>query len=155
GLEWAHKLSAFDAARYTPEDTERKFYAAAQDAPALCSTFERMNPELCQSCKYRGQVKSPVQLHRLAVNAASAPVASPQATAVPVPPQATKDPTVLPMPAPQANVEAVSAPQFMTAAQVATMVDAVAGHGTHLRFPETWEHPRLTLNRPNFKVDTR
>lgn len=155
GLEWAHKLSAFDAARYTPEDTERKFYAAAQDAPALCSTFERMNPELCQSCKYRGQVKSPVQLHRLAVNAASAPVASPQATAVPVPPQATKEPTVLPMPAPQANVEAVSAPQFMTAAQVATMVDAVAGHGTHLRFPETWEHPRLTLNHPNFKVDTR
>ena len=62
GLDWAHRLSANDATRYDPEDTERKFYDASPDAPTLCSTFERINPAPCAACRFRGRVKTPVQL---------------------------------------------------------------------------------------------
>ena len=67
GLTWAHRLSAMDPNRYDPQDTEKRFYEAAIDAPTLCSTFERINPGLCAKCKHKGTVKTPVQLHRVAV----------------------------------------------------------------------------------------
>lgn len=82
GLEWAHKLSSMDKSadengpRYDYQHTERKFYDAAEDAPALCTTFERENPELCHKCKFRGTIKTPVQLSSVPiVTPAAAPVA--------------------------------------------------------------------------------
>lgn len=65
GLEWAHKLSALDPSRYDPTDTERRYFQAAEDAPTLCSTFEQVNPHPCTQCRFRGRVKTPVQLSRL------------------------------------------------------------------------------------------
>lgn len=62
GLEWAHKLSALDKARYVPEDTERKFYHAAENAPTRCSTFAAIAPDLCGACPHRGTITSPIQL---------------------------------------------------------------------------------------------
>lgn len=66
GLEWAHKLSALDkAGRYDPAATERKFYEANADAPVLCSTFAKINPDYCARCKYRDRVRTPVQLNKI------------------------------------------------------------------------------------------
>lgn len=62
GLDWAHKLSAMDATRYEPDDTERKFYMASEDSPTLCATFERINPTPCATCRFKGRVKTPLQL---------------------------------------------------------------------------------------------
>lgn len=65
GLEWAHKLSAMDTRRYDPANTERRYFQAAEDAPTRCSTFEQGNPQLCAQCRFRGRVKTPVQLSRI------------------------------------------------------------------------------------------
>lgn len=64
GQEWAHTLSARDADRYVYEQTEQKFYATQENVPATCDHFYLQNPEICERCKYRGQIKSPVQLWR-------------------------------------------------------------------------------------------
>lgn len=65
GLDWAHKLSAFDS-RYDPQGTESKFYHAPEDSPVLCSTFAMHNAELCKYCQFKDRVKTPVQLSRVA-----------------------------------------------------------------------------------------
>lgn len=65
GLEWAHKISALDPARYNAQDTESKFYSAAPDAPCLCSSFERINPKLCPKCQHYRQLKTPLQIAKL------------------------------------------------------------------------------------------
>lgn len=78
GLEWAHKLSALCPEKYDSAITERRFYEAHEDMPAKCATFERLEPKWCEACQYKGQLKSPVQLDRMAV----APVPAPQATTV-------------------------------------------------------------------------
>lgn len=65
GLEWAHKLSAMDTRRYDPADTERRYFQAAENAPTRCATFEQVNPTLCAQCRFRGRVKTPVQLYRI------------------------------------------------------------------------------------------
>lgn len=62
GLEWAHKLSAMDAARYNPQDTENKFYHAPEDSPARCSWFNELHPGLCEKCPHWGRVVTPAQL---------------------------------------------------------------------------------------------
>lgn len=66
GREWAHKLSAFDAKRYTFEGTEAKFDRAKPDSPTLCKTFEAQNPEYCKQCKFYGRLRSPIELDRYA-----------------------------------------------------------------------------------------
>lgn len=62
GLEWAHKLSAFDPARYDEQACETKFYHATENAPTRCATFEAIAPELCAQCPHRGKLTSPIQL---------------------------------------------------------------------------------------------
>lgn len=66
GIEWAHKLSALCPEKYDQAVTERRFYEANPDSPCRCDTFERLNPSFCGACKYKGRVKSPVQLDRIA-----------------------------------------------------------------------------------------
>lgn len=63
GLEWAHKVSATDPARYNPQDTEQKFYHAPEDAPARCERFASIEGDLCARCPHRGKISSPVQLY--------------------------------------------------------------------------------------------
>lgn len=65
GLEWAHKVSATDSARYDPRDTESKFYHAPEDAPARCERFAAIEGDLCEKCPHRGKISSPVQLYAL------------------------------------------------------------------------------------------
>lgn len=67
GRQWAHTLSSMDPSRYDPAYTEKKFYEAAPDAPALCTTFARCRPDICRRCKFQGQVKTPVQLSTVGV----------------------------------------------------------------------------------------
>lgn len=62
GLEWAHKLSAMDPARYNPRDTEAKFYHAPEDAPVRCAKFNELHPGLCNKCPHWGHIVTPVQL---------------------------------------------------------------------------------------------
>lgn len=62
GLEWAHKISEKDTARYDYNDTEKKFYHAAENMPTRCDRFESMAPEMCARCSYHGKLTSPVQL---------------------------------------------------------------------------------------------
>lgn len=64
GLEWAHKLSAMDQARYNPQDTEAKFYHAPEDSPARCERFNELHPGLCQRCPHWGRISSPAQLRK-------------------------------------------------------------------------------------------
>lgn len=65
GRQWAHALSMLDKKRYNPADTERKFYAASPDAPALCSTLASYNAAGCGDCAYRDRVKTPVQVSKI------------------------------------------------------------------------------------------
>lgn len=67
GLEWTHKLSALDTTRYDYSKCEEKFYQAPEDAPCTCATFESYEPKWCNACKFRGIVKSPLQLHNIEV----------------------------------------------------------------------------------------
>lgn len=75
GLEWAHKLSALCPEKYDAATTERRFFEAHEDMPAKCATFERLEPQWCEACKYKGQLKSPVQLDRVAPAAVPTPQA--------------------------------------------------------------------------------
>lgn len=62
GLEWAHKLSAMDPTRYDQQDTEKKFYHAAEGMPTRCDKFESIAPDVCARCPYHGKITSPIQL---------------------------------------------------------------------------------------------
>lgn len=77
GHEWAHKLSAMDQRRYVYADTEQKFLHAPEDAPALCSTFEQLDPSLCENCPHKGRIKTPVQLWQLSSKVMPAEIEQP------------------------------------------------------------------------------
>ncbi len=64
GREWAHKLSSVDP-RYSHGDTDLRFQQALSNSPTLCQTFESLNAQRCMQCKFRGMVKTPVQLSRI------------------------------------------------------------------------------------------
>lgn len=70
GRAWAHALSMLDKERYDKGNTDKKFDDALPDNPALCSTFESCNPSVCESCSYKGRVKTPVQISKIAHRAA-------------------------------------------------------------------------------------
>lgn len=62
GLEWAHKISAMDPERYNYNNTEQKFYHAAENMPTRCERFESLTPDICARCPYHGKITSPIQL---------------------------------------------------------------------------------------------
>lgn len=62
GREWAHKLSALDKARYTPDDTDKKFDHVSPNMPARCDIFAALCAETCARCPNRGRITSPIQL---------------------------------------------------------------------------------------------
>ena len=45
---------------YTFEETEK--VVASIDYPHSCATFEANNPQLCEGCRFKGQIKSPIVL---------------------------------------------------------------------------------------------
>lgn len=62
GLEWAHKLSAMDAERYNPQDTDNKFYHAPEDSPVRCAYFNELHAGICDKCPHWGRIVTPAQL---------------------------------------------------------------------------------------------
>lgn len=79
GREWAHKLSALDKhGRYDPANTDKFFDMARPDGPARCETLEKLNPQYCAACQYRGRVTSPVQLDRMVPEPAPEPEPVPE-----------------------------------------------------------------------------
>ena len=60
GDELAHEWSTGDP-RYDAANTQEKL-DRWETGPTTCETFERTNPHLCNTCKFKGKVKSPIQL---------------------------------------------------------------------------------------------
>jgi len=50
-------------ARFNQQATMIKMaqYIKAASGPALCSTFDNLNSELCKTCKFKGLIKTPIQ----------------------------------------------------------------------------------------------
>lgn len=77
GLAVAQVLSANHPEKnYSPEETAKKFYAAAVDSPATCESFRMHNPDGCKGCKFCSTVKSPASVYKL-VRSTQAKVAKP------------------------------------------------------------------------------
>ncbi len=59
---------------YSGEATTQKFeHAKAAPGPTTCAQFERLNPELCNTCQNKGKVKSPIVLGMVASSTSTAP----------------------------------------------------------------------------------
>lgn len=130
GLDWAHKLSACDPSRYDAAMTERKFYDAAEDAPARCATFEASNPAGCMNCQHRGTIKSPAQL-----------------THISEPPQPqTQVPMPMPVPVNTSPVIPLDSAAAVFTSQQPQL--AMPGKGK-------WVMPYLAMNTQQYKVDYR
>lgn len=125
GLEWAHKLSAMDPARYNPQDTEAKFYHASEDAPVRCAHFNELHAGLCSKCPHWGRIVTPAQLGTPAKT---------QAPPVEVAPAA-------PQPAPVVDV--VQTPQGESVAL------------KRLFIPDKFDYPLLAVQDYSFSVDHR
>jgi len=67
GDDLCHKLSEVDP-RYSPSDTDHKLetmadqLAGTDGMPYACSSFDKMNPGVCQQCLSYNRVKSPIVL---------------------------------------------------------------------------------------------
>lgn len=154
GLEWAHKISATDEARYNEAQTTEKFYHAPEDNPARCDRFAAIMPELCAQCPHRGLISSPVQLYGRA--SAAQPVVIPQAEPVVIPqpePVIPQEPVIQPAPPvdPVIPIDAVASPNVET---TVTMQE-VPIHVPPLQIPERFDFPPLKLVDPSFDVDQR
>lgn len=130
GLEWAHKLSKLDPSRYDEQATEAKFYMAAEDAPALCSTFEMINPQMCSRCRFKGMVKTPAQVSRMG----------------------TKDPLPIASAQPVVIVQPV---QSGPVCDADSAMGLIVGHRARLNIPDKWEYQYVPIVNNNFKVDHR
>lgn len=65
GRELAHKLSGDGNDKilgYDPAEVDRKFDQALDAGPSGCSTFQRNNPDGCESCPNAHKVKNPITL---------------------------------------------------------------------------------------------
>ena len=60
GKAYIHKMSEKHP-DYTPEETQKKIEDLI-DKPYRCSTFEEYAPNLCDGCKHRGSINSPIAL---------------------------------------------------------------------------------------------
>lgn len=60
GQEIAHEWSQGDP-RYDHDQTQEKL-DRWETGPTTCDQFERTNSHICASCKYKGKIKSPIQL---------------------------------------------------------------------------------------------
>lgn len=122
GLEWAHKLSAMDPARYNPQDTENKFYHAPEDSPVRCVKFNELHEGICDRCPHWGRITTPAQLGTLPKNQ------SPPVEVSPAPSQ------------PEPVVESV--PQ----------TDGEPINIKRLAIPEKFEYPLLAVQDYTFSV---
>lgn len=62
GRDAAHKLSN-KYPGYDPAEVEAKVdYIVAKGGPYTCSTFEKLNPNGCDKCPHKGNIKSPIVL---------------------------------------------------------------------------------------------
>ena len=67
GAELSHNWSTGHPS-YNPSETDRKLaHARADSGPTTCSRFHALNPSLCESCTYWGQITSPIQLGHLSL----------------------------------------------------------------------------------------
>lgn len=64
GSEWADKLSALCEDKYDSIQVARYYEIAcsSETGPTLCSTFNKLSPGVCTSCKNWGKIKTPLQL---------------------------------------------------------------------------------------------
>jgi Domain of unknown function (DUF927) len=60
GTELAHEWSSGDP-RYDRAETQAKL-DRWETGPTTCETFERTNSHICASCKFKGKIRSPIQL---------------------------------------------------------------------------------------------
>lgn len=143
GREWAHRVSRMDRERYTPEDTDRKFDQTGYDSPTLCSTFGNICPDWCAKCRYRGLIKTPVQLTRLVESKVVEEEPRPALTPAPTP---APTPASVPAPAPvveshdDTNLEPLA---FIAASDMNLAV-------TRLTFPAPGAIPIAPLVSMNF-----
>ena len=67
GAELSHNWSTGHPS-YNPSETDRKLaHARADSGPTTCRRFHALNPSLCESCTYWGQITSPIQLGHLSL----------------------------------------------------------------------------------------
>ena len=77
GYDAAHELSKFCPEKYDAAAVDKAFYSARDSSPARCCTFRSANANLCDTCRYRDLLTSPIELYRKATETApTAPTAS-------------------------------------------------------------------------------
>lgn len=64
GEELWFKYSALDARYNEAEATKKWEDSLTFDKPTLCARFESLNPSLCEGCKFKGKINTPVQIAR-------------------------------------------------------------------------------------------
>ncbi len=64
GREVAHFVSKMDPTRYDAATVDDKYDKALESdgGPALCSTFNKTSPGICQRCRHWGKINSPISL---------------------------------------------------------------------------------------------
>lgn len=149
GREWTHRLSAMDPARYNPANTDAKFDHAPEAMPCTCDVFASLNPVPCSKCRFRGLIKSPVQLARSRmtmeaqlVDPAPAPAPAPMAAPAYTPPVSPAPaPAPAPTPAPESPIDAA--------------INLVAGFRPSLNLSQEHKVNRYVIQHPQFVVDYR
>lgn len=149
GREWVHKLSAMDESRYDYQQTDAKFDMAADDMPALCSTFAAVNPQPCMNCRYRGRVKTPLMLSMLPDETQPAPAPTiVTESSVPAP--------ETPSPASKFLGMNFDLPQSQKTAQsVIEAAEQLSKPLEHLVMGSRYEYPRVPIKDRSWLVDNR
>jgi len=149
GDEVAHEWSAGDP-RYTYDETEGRLARLRRDeiGPTTCGRFADLYPDGCANCKYKGKIKSPIQLGHVqsiapddSQSSAKAPNKPVSSAPIVSPPQVVTGTMAAPQAAPyQAHAAAFA---FGAPASVEPLFDIESARAG--RFIHTLPTPRVWL----------